>query len=91
MQKGNLTRDEAIAIVGLAAVQAVEAKNCEPTGRVGYNGECQGDDLCEWSASVSVDDGVLIAYYYTSNSDDQAMADGDGSDVDWVINGYEIV
>lgn len=92
MEKGNLTREQAISEVGEAAVKAVEAKNCEPTNRVGYNGACQGDDFCEWSASVRVGDAVLTAYYYTTNAEDEAMAaqDGDGSAIDWEIAGYEI-
>lgn len=96
--KGKLTRAQAVEIVGEAAVAKVEAKNCEPTNRVGYNGACQGDDLCEWSAGVKCEDKngtdcTLVAYYYTTNEEDQAMADagGDGSVIDWEIDGYEIV
>lgn len=93
MEKGNLTREQAVEEVGEEAVKAVEAKNCEPTNRVGYNGACQGDASCEWSASVRVGDVVLTAYYYTNNEQDAAMAaqDGDGSAIDWEIAGYEIV
>lgn len=92
MEKGNLTREQAISEAGEDAVKAVEAKNCEPTNRVGYNGACQGDALCEWSAGVQVGDAVLTVYYYTNNKDDEAMAaqDGDGSAIDWEIAGYEI-
>ena len=95
--KGNLTREQAIETVGELAINEVEHKNCEPTGRVGYNGVCQGDDLCEWSASVACetkdgDDVVLTAYYYTSNKQDEIMAAnyGDGSYIDWEIAGFEI-
>lgn len=98
MTKGNLTREEAVAAVGKDAVSKVESKNCEPTNRVGYNGACQNNDLCEWSASVSCEDKdgnkcTLVAYYYTTNEEDQAMADagGDGSVIDWKVAGYEIV
>ena len=96
MKKGNLTREQAVAIVDEAAVDKVERENCEPTNRVGYNGACQGDDLCEWSASVRCQDKdgdacTLLAYYYTTNEQDQAMADSDGSAVEWEIAGYEIV
>lgn len=92
MQKGNLTREQAVEIVGEIAVSKAEEKNCEPTNRVGYNGACQGDELTEWSASVAVGDDTLTVYYYTSNEDDQIMADndGDGSYIDWVVAGYEI-
>lgn len=98
MQKGNMTREEAIAIVGLESVEKAERENCEPTNRVGYNGAEQGDGLCEWSASVRCQDKdgdacTLLAYYYTTNEQDQAMAaaNGDGSAIDWEIAGYKIV
>lgn len=97
MQKGNLIREQAVAIVGESAVSKVESKNCEPTNRVGYNGSSQGDNLCEWSASVSCedsdgDDCTLVAYYYTTNEQDDVMAEtGDGSAINWEIEGFEIV
>ncbi len=96
--KGNLTREQAVAIMGEEAMKAVEAKNCEPTNRVGYNGACQNDNLCEWSASVGCEDAngserSLVAYYYTTNEQDQIMAEnsGDGSCIDWEIAGYEVL
>lgn len=98
MTKKNLTREQALEIVGEVAVDKVERENCEPTNRVGYNGACQNDDLCEWSASVRCEDRdgtkcTLVAYYYTTNEQDQAMADadGDGSAIEWEIAGYEVV
>ena len=97
MKKGSVTREQALAVVGEQAVDAVERKNCEPTNRVGYNGACQGDDLCEWCASVSCKDKdgnecTLAAYYYTTNEQDEVMAanSGDGSYIDWEIAGYEM-
>lgn len=88
-----MTREQAIAVCGLAAVEEVEADNCEPTNVVGSNGACQGDDLTEWSASVWCDAGTLICYYYTTNEQDAEMAahDGDGSVIDWTVAGYEVV
>lgn len=97
MQKGNLNREQAAAVVGEKLVDALERKNCEPTSRVGYNGACHGDDLCEWTASIIGEDTdgnevVLTAYYYTTNEQDQIMADNsdDGSCIDWTIKGFEI-
>jgi hypothetical protein len=96
MNKGNLTREQAIAMAGQAAVDKVDAANCEPTGRCGANGICQGDDECEYSASVTLGDNehgdCLTAYYYVSNADERHMAanDGDGSYINWEIAGYEI-
>ena len=94
-----LNRKQAIERCGQAAVDAVDADNCEPTNRVGFNGRCQGDALCEWSATVDAVDAVdgqpckLTAYYYITAADEQAIddADGDAGVVDWVIDHYEIV
>jgi hypothetical protein len=92
-RQDKLTREQAIELVGIEAVEKVEAENCEPSNRVGFNGACQDDDLTEWSASVKVGDRVLTAYYYTDNEQDEAMAenDGDGSAIDWTIDHYSIV
>lgn len=92
----HLTREQAIQIVGIGAVEKVEAKGCEPTGGVGFGGACQGDDLTEWAASVAASDKdgcpvSLTAYYYTDNDADQSMADaGDGSVIDWEIAHYAV-
>ena len=87
-----ITRGQAIAIVGLEAVERVEAANCEPTNRVGVNGACQGDSLTEWSASAKVGDLHLTAYYYTTNEQDEHMAacDGDGASIDWTVDHYTV-
>ena len=94
--KGNLNKDQAINTVGVDAVNNIDYVNCEPTGRVGYNGACQGDSLTEWTSYVSCKDNngdnvTLSAYYYTTNDQDQMIADtGDGGCIDWVIEGYEV-
>lgn len=91
-----LTREQAIEIVGAEAVKKVEAEGCEPTGRVGYNGACQGDELTEWAAGVATTDkdGIpvrLVAYYYTSNEEDDDIADaGTGDVIDWEISHYSV-
>lgn len=97
-KNGNLTREQAMAIVGAKAVEKVERENCEPTNRVGYNGSCQNDDLTEWSASVSCQDQdgndvTLVAYYYTDDADEKLVEEvgGDWGAIDWEINGYEII
>ncbi len=84
MQKGNLTREQAINLVGIAAVMAVEAKNCDFTNRVMDDG-----GVVEFAASVVTSEGVLTAYYYTSQEEIDAAGE-DLSDVDWEIYGYEI-
>lgn len=97
MLKGNLSREQAVAIVGQAVVEAVEKENCEPTNRVGYNGECQGNESTEWAASVRCvdadgNDATLIAYYYTTNEQDKTIAEtGDGGSISWEIEGFEVV
>ena len=94
MRKGNLTREQAVAIVGEAAVAKVEDESCDFTNRVGYNGSIQNDDEVEFSASVSCEDKdgyevSLVAYYY-QDADDVDAAEGlDG--LDWAIEGYEII
>lgn len=96
MMKGNLNKEQAINLVGEEAIDAVESAICEPSGRVGYNGACQGDSLTEWCASVSCndpdgDDVWLTAYYYTTNEQDEMIAEtGDGGSIDWEIKGYEV-
>ena len=92
--KGTLTREQAVAIVGEAAVNKAEATNCEPTNRVGYNGAIQGDDLIEWSGSALAEDKdgtacTVTAYYYTTQEKIDAAGD-DLSNVDWTIAGYEV-
>lgn len=97
MQKGKLTKEQAIEMVGAEAVEDVGREHCEPTGRVGYNGGFQGDSLCEWAASVKCtdkdgDEVTLTAYYYTTNKQDEVIYEtGDGWSIDWKIEGYEVV
>jgi hypothetical protein len=94
MRKGNLTREQAIEIAGLETVLKVESLNCEPTSRL----QTDGDESTEWSASVRFDTDedaytkTLVAYYYTTPEQNKILEeyDGDGSYIDWEINGYEI-
>ena len=88
--KGNLTREQAAAIVGEEYVAAVDALNCEPTSRL----QCDGDTRVEFAAAVRCKDkdGVsctLTAYYY-QDSDAINSAGDDLSILDWVIEGYEV-
>jgi len=91
MYKGQLTREQAVAVVGEDAVRKVEAENCDFTGRLMPHGF---EDTVEFSASVrSTDrdgeDVVLRAYYYQdAASVDEAEELGQ---LDWTIHGYEIV
>ena len=98
MRKEFMTREQAVEVVGEAAVSNVDSKACDPTNRVGYNGLCQGDDSTEWSASVGCEDKdgndcILIAYYYTSSEQEQVMIDNelDTDYLDFKIAGYEVI
>ena len=89
-RKSRLTREQVIEQVGPEMVEALDRCNCAPTSRL----QCDGDDATEYSASISSIGGTtLIAYYYTTPTQEQtiAAADGDGSAIDWTIHGYEIV
>jgi len=92
-----MTRTEAARIVGESTLLQLDRVNCEPTNRVGFNGAIQGDESCEWAASISAQDtkgeqATVRAYYYTSNEEDAQMAEagGDGSVIDWELSHYTI-
>ena len=79
MRNGNLTRNQAIAIVGIDAVTKVDHENCDFTNRV----QPDGEDGIEFSASVACGGGaVLVAYYYLTQEDIDAAGD-DLSNCDW--------
>jgi hypothetical protein len=89
MRKGRLTRDQAIAVVGIDAVNDVDAKSCDFTSRV----QTDGDTDIEFSAGVEAIDIVsgeqvtLIAYYYQDRDALDAVEQLD--DLSWEIEGYE--
>ena len=83
------TRDELVEKVGLQNVADLEALDCEPTGRAGYNGQCQGDDLIEWTATLGLADGQITVYYYTTQEDEHYVAQGtDWGSVDFIPHHY---
>lgn len=89
--KGNLTREQAVAIVGEQAVAKVEAESCDFTNRLMDD----NDDRVEFSAGVLATDKdgqecTLLAYYYPTQAALDAAGD-DLSNVDWVIEGYEVI
>jgi hypothetical protein len=90
MRKGKLTRDEAIEIAGIDAVEKLDSKNCDFTNRV----QTDGDTAVEFSAAVGYYDrqyecdGMLIAYYYQEQ--DELDKVEDLSLLDWIIEGYEV-
>lgn len=89
--KGNLTREQAVAIVGEQAVAKVDAANCDFTNCLMDD----NDDRVEFSASVLCEDQAgdvvaLVAYYYPTQGELDAAGDDLGN-VDWQIAGYEVV
>lgn len=87
MKKGDLTRNQAINICGIDAVNRLDSINCDFTNRA----QTDGDNAVEFSASINCTDnnGTLIAYYY-QDQDDIDNTDDLGS-LDWEINGYEVI
>lgn len=81
--KGNLTREQAVAQVGEEAVAQVERENCDFTNRVRDNG------WVEFSASVTVGDKTLVTYYYQTQ--EAIDAAGELDQLDWEIEGFEVV
>lgn len=89
MRKGDLTREQAIAAVGLAKVEELEALECDFTNRL----QTDGDTAVEFAASLKFvdDEGItrtLTAYYYQEQEDLDAVEDL--GMLDWEIEGYEI-
>ncbi len=82
-----LTRDQAIAIVGGKYVCRAEDANCD------YTGTCRDDGLTEFAAHAEGfdQDGIPVtvsAYYY---QDAQAAKDAESLDsLNWVIDHYRI-
>ena len=90
--KGEMSREQAVEIVGEAAVNNVERENCDFTNRV----QCDGDTRVEFAASVSCEDTegndvTLIAYYYIEQSELDANEDNSLDVFNWKIEGYEVV
>lgn len=89
--KGNLTREQAVAIVGEQAVNKVESAQCDFTNRLMDD----NDDRVEFAASVhgedsKGDDYTLVAYYYPTQQELDNAGDDLGN-VRWVIEGYEVL
>ncbi len=89
--KGNLTRAQAVAIVGEAAIAKVDVTDCDYTNRL--MDDC--DDRVEFSAAVHCEDAdgrrcTVIAYYYPTQQELDDAGDDLGA-VDWQIAGYEVI
>lgn len=88
-------REQAIAQVGLANVEAVERVHCQPTNRVGFQGSCAGDDFIEWSASIRIElQGfpLTLTVFYFTDAEDEAIAQAQGWDsVTFTPEAYDLV
>jgi hypothetical protein len=88
MKKGQLSREHAIEIVGLANVEAVEAENAEQTGQL------TNDGTVEFAARLVCTnkngDAATLTIYWYQDEDDMNVTDL--SDLDWenTVSGYEI-
>ena len=88
--KGEMNREQAVAMVGEVAVDKVERENCDFTNRV----QCDGDTRTEFAARVRCEDRegndvTLVAYYYQEQADVDAVENLD--ELNWEISGYEVV
>ena len=89
-----LTRDQAIAMIGIGKIRKLEALTYEPTSRA-YD---HADGEIEWSASLTTEfipDGELCtvtAYYYTDAADAAQVEalSGDWGGIDWEVSYYTI-
>ena len=85
------TRDEVIALVGLAAVLEAEADNCDYTNRVMANSDLT--EFAGYSDYTAAGDRV-VAYYYQPSDVLREMAEAGDNDLgglNWKIDHYKIV
>ena len=91
-KKGEMSREQAIELLGAKIIELLDDDNCEPTGRV----QCDGDPDEEWSSSVPTKDpngyydgdnaATLTAYYYPA----QQIELADDIEITWAVYGYDI-
>lgn len=88
-----LSRDEVVAILGEGPVSKVEAENCEHTGCVSADLDCNNE--VEFSATYAIKQEdpewgfiSLTAYYYQDK--DVAAATEDLGDLDWEVRHFTL-
>lgn len=93
MNLDNLTRDQAISLVGLKAVELVESLNCDCTSR--YTDGIEYDGYDEFVATVYLDGNQfssVSAYYYQKKDDSIFLSEEiDLGSFDWIVDHYEVV
>jgi len=88
--KGNLSREQAVAIVGEAAVLAAERDNAEHTNRLMPDNDPRVEFV--GAAKATDRDGIpcTARVYYYQEASSLAECDDLGA-LDWAIEGYEVV
>ena len=76
----NLTRDQAISLVGIETIEKLEKEHCNPTNKF------INDILVEYKSSIKSNDGsaTISAYYYIDSSIDNL------DNAVWEIHHYAI-
>ncbi|HMX99456.1 MAG TPA: hypothetical protein PKC44_06750 [Agitococcus sp.] len=76
----NLTRDQAISLVGIETIEKLEKEHCNPTNKF------INDILAEYKSSIKSNDGsaTISAYYYIDSSIDNL------DNAVWEIHHYAI-
>jgi hypothetical protein len=88
----NLTRAEAVEILGETAVDRLECENCDYTSRVSADLDCNNE--VEFSASISLPgdeewDGLCLTAYYYQDKDAAREAEDLGS-LNWVVSHFTL-
>lgn len=85
----HLTREEAIELVGLDAVECVETIGAHESDSVG-----RPEDGIHFEATWATENGCIIAHYYQPQAERDAMvAAGNYNDdfENWTVDHYEVV
>lgn len=88
MDLNNLTREEAVKLVGEDLVKQVDSEDCE------YSSYDELNKTQEWTAHTEVDDDnseyrLLTTHYFVTDEEISAVENLD--DVDWKINHYSLI
>jgi len=83
----NLTREQAIEIVGVDVVEKLETENCE------YSRNRNNSSIQEWTSHLKIDNECefsrITAHYFVTDEEIKEAKD-DLSNIDWKINHYSV-
>jgi len=87
----NLSREQAIDLVGQASVEALDNEHCEPTSRL-LPGEDPDSEFvasvkCEWDGQPAR---LRAIYFQSADEMLKIPEDGDMSVLDWEIDHYRL-